>query len=224
MKQLTDNIWLLRYPLTILGAHWDRIVTVIRLGGGEVLVHSTGPFSVEEVASIRALGPVKWVVECASMHDGFTEQGAKAFPEATLFVPEPMREKLAVPAESLRNPPAAWAPELEVLLEEGTVGFEEHAFFHRPSRTLIVGDFVFNFGPETPFWTRVVATLAVGKEKNPGMSRAVRALTRDKAAFRRSAEAILAWDFDRVIPGHREVIETGGKAAVEAALRRAGVI
>ena len=222
MRNITDDVWLLHYPLSILGARWDRNVTVLRLEGGALLIHSTGPFTPGEVAEIDGLGRPAWVVECASMHDGFTVEGSRCFPGAALYVPELMQPQLKIPSHGLGAPPPEWAGELEVLRVEGTVGFQEYAFLHKPSRTLIVGDFVFNFGPDTPRWTRFMACCAVGRQHHPGMSRAVRLLIRDKAAFKRSADTILGWGFDRVIPGHRDVIETGGKQLVAEALWRAG--
>jgi glyoxylase-like metal-dependent hydrolase (beta-lactamase superfamily II) len=44
----------------------------------------------------------------------------------------------------------------------------------------------------------------------------------DPAAFAASVNRMLAWDFDRVIVGHGEPIETGGKEKVRAAIRAAG--
>ncbi len=34
---------------------------------------------------------------------------------------------------------------------------------------------------------------------------------RDREAARHAVERILEWDFDRILPGHGEVVETGGK-------------
>ena len=48
-----------------------------------------------------------------------------------------------------------------------------------------------------------------------GPHRIVRFAIRDRAAARRSLERILAWDFERVVVSHGEVLETGGKRAVE---------
>ena len=39
-------------------------------------------------------------------------------------------------------------------------------------------------------------------------------LIRDRAAARASLQAILAWDIDRVVVAHGDVLETGGCAAL----------
>jgi hypothetical protein len=41
-------------------------------------------------------------------------------------------------------------------------------------------------------------------------------LIRDRAAARASLERILAWDFDRVIVAHGEILESGGREALRA--------
>jgi hypothetical protein len=50
----------------------------------------------------------------------------------------------------------------------------------------------------------------------PGVraSRLFRALIRDRQAFLRSLDRILACDFDRVVMSHGSIIEQGGKAAI----------
>jgi glyoxylase-like metal-dependent hydrolase (beta-lactamase superfamily II) len=65
--------------------------------------------------------------------------------------------------------------------------------------------------------------IAVGGEHHPEMSRPVKAGVKDSAAFLRSLESILSWDFDRVIFGHGDVIDSSGKAKLRAALDTAGV-
>ena len=39
----------------------------------------------------------------------------------------------------------------------------------------------------------------------------------DRAALRRSLEKVLEWDFERIVPGHGEVIEHAGPAELRAA-------
>lgn len=38
---------------------------------------------------------------------------------------------------------------------------------------------------------------------------------KDREAFGRSARRVLGWQFDRVVPCHGDVIETGGKGVFE---------
>ena len=40
-----ENLWVLPYPLRLLGANFGRMVTIVRLGSGKLVIHSTGPFT-----------------------------------------------------------------------------------------------------------------------------------------------------------------------------------
>jgi hypothetical protein len=44
-------------------------------------------------------------------------------------------------------------------------------------------------------------------------------LTRDRKAARASLERVLQWDFDRIIMAHGEVLQSGGKTAMQKAFR-----
>jgi len=51
-----------------------------------------------------------------------------------------------------------------------------------------------------------------------GPSRLIRGLgVSDRAALRRSIEQVLRWDFERILPGHGDVVERGGPDALRAA-------
>jgi glyoxylase-like metal-dependent hydrolase (beta-lactamase superfamily II) len=109
-----------------------------------------------------------------------------------------------------------------VLLIEGAPRIREYASFHRATRTLIVGDLVFNFGPNTTGWTKWFFQKLGGIQQYPGIGRLYRSSIRDREAFRASVRRILQWDFARLIPGHGDVIESGAKPKLAAALEAAG--
>ncbi len=218
MTNLTENLWLLRYPLKLLGADLHRNVTVMRLESGGLVIHSTGPFELDDVAHINSLGKPGWLLDTMLRHDTFAKRGKEAFPEAIYLAPA----GFSVPAGPLLPPPPEWGNEIEIKRIEGVPSMEEHAVFHRPSRTLIVADLLFNFGPDAPAWTRFLMLVAVGKKHDPGMARSMRMTVKDDAALRRSLAEIETWDFDRIIVGHGDVVEIGGKQQYTAALRAAG--
>ena len=226
MEPLAENLWVRRYPLSLLGAKAGRTVTLIRLPvSGELVIHSTGPFSAADAAEFRALGTPVWLVEATNVHDTFARQGAAAFPDLPYFGPPGFARVAGVPARSLAEPPAAWAGVLDVLALGGVPRVREHVFLHRPSRTLIVADLVFNVGPGAPAWTRLLLRWVAGLRGGPGVSRIFRRLAvRDVGALRASLETMLAWDFDRVVVGHGEVIASDGKRLLKAALSAAGFL
>ncbi len=224
MKAIAENLWVLVYSLPLLGADLKRVVTVLRLRSGELIIHSTGPFTAEDAAAIKAVGKPGWILDTMLRHDTFAKQGRETFPGIPYLAPAGFSKLVGFPTEALVPAPAEWGDEVEILRLEGVPSMEEHAVFHRPSRTLIVADLFFNFGPQAPVWTRFLMLLAVGKKHDPGMARSMRLTVKDKPALRRSLKAIMAWDFDRVIVGHGEIIESAGKRRAAEALREVGYL
>ena len=62
MRKLAENLWLLEYPLSVLGTRHGRNVTVIRLRDGRLILHSMAPFSEADLGEIRGLGEPAWLV------------------------------------------------------------------------------------------------------------------------------------------------------------------
>lgn len=222
MKKLAENLWVLPYSLRLFGGDFKRAVTVVRLRSGELVIHSTGPFTPEDVAGILSLGKPGWLLDAMLQHDTFARQGRQAFPGIPYLAPDGFAEAVGFPTEPLIPAPSTWGEELKVLRLEGNPSMQEHVFFHPLSRTLIVADLLFNFGPDTPGWTSFLLLAAVGARHHPGMSRRFRISIKDKAAFQRSVDMLLGWDFDRIIVGHGEVIETDGKRSLRSALKEGG--
>ena len=159
MKELAENIWVLPYSLRLFGADLRRIVTVVRLRSGELIIHSTGPFTPEDVAAIMRLGKPGWLLDVMLRHDTFAKQGHEAFSNIPFLAPEGFSEVVGFSTRPLIPVPAAWGDEVEVLQLEGIPSMREHLVFHRPSHTLIVADLLFNFGSDTPAWTRFLDTI-----------------------------------------------------------------
>ncbi|MBC8125953.1 MAG: hypothetical protein H8M99_02240 [Gloeobacteraceae cyanobacterium ES-bin-144] len=221
-RPLAENLWLLSYPLKMLGADLRRNVTLVRLGSGKMLIHSTAPFTPGDVAAIRALGDPAWLLDGILRHDTFARAGRAAFPSIPYLAPEGFSEVSGFATIPIVPAPVEWDCELLALELQGAPAARDTALLHIPSRTLILTELVFNFGDHEPIWTELLLRVAVGREYHPGMSRPVKAGVRDKTAFKTSLATILGWDFDRVIVGHGDVIESDGKAKLRTALDAAG--
>jgi hypothetical protein len=221
-QALAENLWLLAYPLKMLGADLRRNVTLIRLRSGKLVIHSTAPFSPEDVAAIRKLGEPGWLLDGILRHDTFAKEGRLAFLGVPYLAPEGFSDLVGFATTPIVPAPTEWDGELLALEIQGAPEARDTALFHVPSRTLILTELVFNFGGDEPVWTELLLRAAVGGKHRPGMSRPVKAGVKDEAAFRSSLALILEWDFDRVIVGHGDVIEHGGKAKLRTALAAAG--
>jgi hypothetical protein len=215
-RQLADDVVLLQFPWRVLGIDFARNVTLLRLADGRLLIHSTAPFSPEDVAAIRSFGEPAWLVEATRMHDTFSREGRAALPLVPYLAPHGFPD-----ATPLQPPPGDWNGEIDVL-EICGVRTHEHAFFHRRSRTLVVADLIFCFPPETTGWARFFVRHVMRLPRLSGTSAFFRRMIRDPRAFRASVKQLLSWDFERVVVAHREPLEEEAKSAITSALRTPG--
>ncbi len=223
MIEVAPNLWVLHYPLSILGTQHGRTVTVIRLATGQLVIHSMAPFSADDVARIHSAGEPAWLVEAMLLHDTYAAEGRAVFPGLPFLGPPGFGEVVKFPVAPLLPAPDEWGAEIRAIRLRGAPKLEEHAFLHVASRTLIVADLVFNFRPDEQGWDRFFHRHLAGFRRYPGMSRIFKWFVADRQAFGESIQEILAWDFDRIIPGHGEIIDTGGKDKLRQAMADAGL-
>jgi hypothetical protein len=101
--------------------------------------------------------------------------------------------------------------DLDQMAFEGWRRLQEIEFFHPKTRTLITGDLCCNFGP----LMRLVAQGRLRQRLGPPTECRILGILRDRTAVRRSLGRILQWEFERVLPGHGEILHTGGRDAFE---------
>ena len=224
IEELGPDIFLQKHPLTVMGSQLGRNVTIVRLASGKLVIHSTAPFSDDDVEEIEALGEPAWLVEATNYHDTFAREGRAAFPNLAYLVPPSFPGFAQLDAQSLATPPAAWDGELEVLMLQGAPALNETVFFHRPSKTLIVADLVFNLPNTVNLWTRKVFRLLSGIKKSPGVSRLLGHFIKDQQGFSASLEVLLQWDFERVIVAHGEPITEDAKGKLVALFHTKGLL
>jgi hypothetical protein len=157
MKKPAENIWVLPYSLRLFGADLRRMVTVIRLRSGELIIHSTGPFTQGDVAGIMRLGKPGRLLDVKLRHDTFTKQGHEAFPNIPFLAPDGFSELVGFSTEPLIPAPAAWGDELEVLRLEGVPRHAgaprlSQAFAHLKSQRTCFLILVLTLRPGPAFW------------------------------------------------------------------------
>lgn len=222
MQLVADQVWMKHYPLTVLGTHHGRNVTVIRLSSGKTVIHSMAPFTAADVEEIRALGTPGWLVEAMMMHDTYAKEGRAAFPNVPFLGPPGFSEVVGFPTLPLTPAPQEWQGEIEVIPIAGAPKLQEQLTLHLPSRTLIVADLVFNFPPHEGAWDRFFHRYLAGMKRYPAMSRIFRLFVKDRTAFLASIKSLLQRDFDRIIVGHGIIVEREGRQLLRRALMDAG--
>ena len=105
-RQLADDVALISFPWRTLGIDFRRNVTLLRLGDGRVIIHSSAPFTEQDVAAIRHFGQPVWLVETTLMHDTFAKEGRQAFPDLPYLAPEGFAEASGISTTWLIPPPS----------------------------------------------------------------------------------------------------------------------
>lgn len=98
----------------------------------------------------------------------------------------------------------------------------EFVLLHVPSRALRVTDLAFNLVDAQGLGAHVALGL-FGTWRRFGVSRLFLRFVKDREAFRRSLEPVLASDFDHVLPSHGAPVLGDGKARMHAALEERGL-
>ncbi|MEM4781452.1 MAG: DUF4336 domain-containing protein [Halalkalicoccus sp.] len=212
-----DRLWTYAEPLRFLRFEIGRIMTVIRLSSGGLFVQSPAELTPELRRALSDLGEVRFVAPASKLHGHLhMEQYRAAYPDAELLAApglDARRPDLRFDGLLGDNPDPRWSTDVDQVAVMGNRWLTEIAFFHRPSRTVILGDVGYHLDGSSPPKTRLMARL-LGIYEQVGPTLDFRLTIRNEETFRRAIRDILAWEFDRVIPGHGTVVETGGKRAV----------
>lgn len=218
LTQFAPDVWEYNAPLRVIGIEMGHRMTVVRLPGGTLWVHSPTEWSPELDAELRALGEPRHFAIPSRFHDGFLRKWFETFPNS-LFSAAPgvANDHPQMPPTSLLGPRFPGVDDGTLLAKSinGMPWVNEVVFLHTPSRTLIVADLMFNLDPPD-FSSRLLLRLngALGK---PAPSRMFRLAIRDKNSFRQSLSGVLGWDFDRIIVGHGDNIRENGQAILRGA-------
>jgi hypothetical protein len=219
LREITQDLWAAEGKVRFLGLELGTRMTVVRLRDGGLLVHSPVELTPELRGELDRTGPVRFVVAPNKYHHVFVRPFCTAFSDALLYgapgLPAKRRD-LAFHATLTDEAPAEWGNEFDQTVFSALPLFNEVLFLHRPSRTLITTDLVFNFREVESRLLRLALRMD-GAYREFGPSRLTRLLIRDRSAARSSIARILNWDFDRIVVAHGEVLETGGREALRQA-------
>jgi hypothetical protein len=192
-------------------------MTVLRLGDGQLVLHSPVPISPSQERELAGLGSVRFIV-VPRAHGRFAAHAARQFPHARLLAApfaSRRQRKLPLRGELADRPPVQWQGQVDSLFVRGFC-LGEVVLLQRSSRTLLLTDLCFNIQRSSSRVARAFFR-ANGCWQRFGPSRMIRLLVSDRRAFRESLQRILAWDFERIVPSHGDVLERGGKDALREA-------
>jgi hypothetical protein len=213
------QLWTDAQPLVLAGLPVGRRVTVARASDGRLVVFSPLRATAENIAALRALGEISAFVVPSRFHDLFYPHYFGAFPTARFLGSAAIRDEHPDwPITEIRDD----TPELDGFTWQMIAGMpkaDEQVFLHRATRTLLIADVLFNVPAPAGLLARFVSWAADIGGGAPRQSRFGRINVRDRAAFAASVAEVGTWDFDRIVPGHGDVIERDGRRVWGEAFR-----
>jgi hypothetical protein len=230
LKPVAENVWVVDGPLIRFGMPWPKMpfptrMTVVRLAGENLFIHSPTPLAPELHTGIERLGRPRWIVGPNRIHYWWAPDWRAAFPDADVYLAPRIKEQAGTRIDfaSLpldRRDGYPWDAEIATLPVMGSF-MTEVVFFHRASRTLILTDLIENFEPrKLGFVMRWLTRLGGVQDPDGAMPRDMRlTYAKHRNDLRIAVETMIDWNPERVILAHGRWYETGGTQELRRAFR-----
>jgi hypothetical protein len=200
-------------------------MTVVQLANGDLFLHSPIAFHAGLAARLQAMGRIGHLVSPSKLHYAHIGDWSEAFPEAITWASPGVRQRARAHGITVSfardlgpKAPPEWREDLDQTILGGA-SFEEVAFCHKSSRTLILADTMMNFELDKlgqPY--RFIARLSGAYYPFARMPLDMRlTFLPNKTKVRPAIEELLACRPARIILSHGRCIDGDG----ERALRRA---
>ncbi|MCJ2046423.1 DUF4336 domain-containing protein [Methylobacterium sp. J-078] len=210
-KPVAKGVWIVdAAPVHAGGLELPIRMTVLRLAGGELLLHSPVPHDPGLQRALEGLGRIGHLVAPSIGHWMFLAGWQAACPNAITWAVPGLEDRRPVRRAGIRidgelgdRPPRAWGGAIDTVLVAGPV-FREVCLFHRPSGTLVLTDLVVNLEADLlPLGPRALARLlgiVAPDGRAPLYLRLLLSLSRAEAA--RAAQRLIDFAPDRVLFAH----------------------
>lgn len=233
LKPVDDDIWIVDGPLVYMQMYGVRLpfstrMTVIRLGNGDLFLHSPTELVDSLKAEIDAIGRVRHLISPNKIHYTFIAQWGDAYPDAIKWASPGVRERAAsqgIKVEFDRDlgdkSDPAWADEIDQVVFRGSRFMDEVEFFHKPSRTLILTDIIENFELDRVSRKYGFLLKMAGNVDPDGKTPVDLQMTfwghKDQA--REAYQRMLTWEPERIILAHGRWYPENGVAELKRAFR-----
>lgn len=237
IRQVTDAITTVSVPFLRFGLlKFGGRATITKLSSGGLVVFSPTVLTDQVTSTVNALGgQVSYLVAPDIEHHLNLGPWKAAYPDARVIGPASLyakRQKQGnedVPFDfSLTGAnkkemayPEDFSRDFDVEFFDGHAS-QEVVLFHKPSGTIIEADLIFNLpaneqysqageNPNSGMWTKIFITLFTSPDGKRQQKFLWYLQSKNKKSINESAVRVNGWNFDRIIPCHGDVVETGGK-------------
>jgi hypothetical protein len=230
LKPVAEDIWIVDGPLIRFGMPWPKMsfptrMTVVRLAGGNLFIHSPTPLLPELRAQAARLGQPRWIIGPNRIHYWWIPDWHAAFANADVYLAPRVKEqagaRIAIDGVALdRREGYPWDAEIATLPVPGSF-MTEVVFFHRASRTLILTDLIENFEPhKLGLIARLLTWLGGVQDPGGSMPRDMRlTFAAHRSELRAAIETMIGWNPERIILAHGRWYPANGREELRRAFR-----
>jgi len=205
------------------GFPYPTRMAVARLSDGSAWVWSPIALTQELADEVQAIGPVRHIVSPNKLHYLFLQAWAEHWPDARLYAPPGLARKkpaLHFHAELDGQPISSWQADIDYVVFRGSFAMDEVAFFHRASRTAIIGDLIQRFTDEhLAGWKGMVMKLGGLAGENGSTPGDWRASFLRHGPARAALRKVLEWNPGRLLIAHGSCAQSEAADIVAKALR-----
>jgi hypothetical protein len=219
LQQLAEDLWIYEGSrVSFYGFPFPTRMSVIRLPGSRLWIHSPEKINHRLKEELFALGEVTYLISPNKLHHLFLESWLKIYPTARSYAAPGLLKKrpdLRFDVELCGRAENAWSDEIDQLLFCGSPLMEEVVFYHKASRTLILTDLIENFEPNTLNWWQWAVARWAGILAPKGRTPIDWRLTfrlGDRKQARSGLERMLSWKPENIILSHGRCIFGNGTA------------
>jgi hypothetical protein len=204
------------------GFPYPTRMALARLSDGGLWIWSPIALTNELAHEVQAIGPVRYIVSPNKIHHLFLHQWAARWPEARLYAPPGLAQKkpeLHFYAELGDGPNPSWSADIDQVIFRGSFALEEVVFFHRASRTAIIGDLIQRFpGSTISGWKGLLMRLDGLVGEHGSTPREWRASFFRRGPARIARRKVLGWHAERLLIAHGECAHTAATEIIASAL------
>ena len=223
-EYVPNTIYIVEYAIRFGGMDLVSRMTVVRLNDGKLWLHSPCKLDAPLKSEIDQLGEVAYIIAPGNFHHLYVSDLQANYPDAETFLCPGLEKKRADLSFDWilgNRPDPRWELDFEQVVIQGTRFINEVAFFHKPTRTLILVDLLENIGDDYThdaglllrFWWKAVFHMW----NNPKPAPEYQLGWGNKDIVRKGLEKILSWDFEHIILAHGNLIEMDAKAVAKKA-------
>lgn len=208
--------------VSFAGFPYPTRMALAHLADGSVWVWSPIALTPELADAVQSIGPVRHIVSPNKLHHLFLPAWAENWPDAKLYAPPGLaRKKKAIhfDAELGDEPPEAWKPDIDQVVFNGSFAMNEVVFFHRASRTAIIGDLIQRFpAASVSGWKGLVMKLGGLVGEHGGTPPDWRSSFLRHGPARVALKKVLEWNPERLLIAHGTCAQQGAREIIASAL------